>query len=105
MANISLCSECEGISGRKRDLVIRNKKGYKAKKHQKGSLVGSVLIQGAAEIIDKLFLGGILEFTVPIFTVKQNTSFSQKKKFSICPLCVHMSVTVTCTYSNVCLPL
>lgn len=77
--NISLCSECKGISGSERELVIKNKRGYKAKKHQKGSLVGSMFIQGAAEIIDKLFLEGILEFAVPIFTVKQNISSSQKK--------------------------
>lgn len=55
--NISVYSECKGISGRKGDLVIKNKRGYKAKKHQKGNLVGSVFFQGAAEIIDKLFLG------------------------------------------------
>lgn len=55
--NISVCSECKGISGWKGDLVIKNKRGYKAKKHQKGNLVGSVFFQGAAEIIDKLFLG------------------------------------------------
>lgn len=70
--NISLCSECKRISGR--ELVIKNKRGYEAKKHQKESLVGSVFIQ--AEIIDKLFLGGILEFAVPIFTVNQNISSS-----------------------------
>lgn len=53
-------------------------------------MVGSVLIQGAAEIIDKLFLGGILEFTVPIFTVKQNTSFSQKKEIQYMSImCAH----------------
>lgn len=103
--NISLCSECKQISGRERELVIKNKRGYKAKKHQKGSLVGSVFIQGAAEIIDKLFLGGILEFAVPFFTVKQNISSSLKRKFSICLLFVHMFVTVTCTYFNICLPL
>lgn len=87
--NISLCSECKGISGRERELVIKNKRGYEAKKHQKGSLVGSVFIQGAAEIIYTLFLGRILKFAVPIFTVKQNISSSQKK-FSICLLFVHV---------------